>query len=232
MNNQLQIFNFNSKKVRTVIINDKPFFCLRDICNILGIENTTDVLQRLNKDGVDSIEVIDTMGRKQKANFINESNLYRTILVSRKEDAIKFQDWIVEEVLPSIRKTGQFNLMNPQQLIAAALIEASKLLEEQKPKVAIYETFISNKSSQKIGDVAKIFGIKPNTFHQMLRDAKIMQENYVPYAQYQHLFKIVETPTPAGFNKFTSYLLPEGVAFIARKFNLIELPENQIAQIN
>jgi phage antirepressor YoqD-like protein len=105
-------------------------------------------------------------------------------------------------------------------------------IDNLEPKAIRYDTFISNKSSQKIGDVAKIFGIKPNTLHQMLRDAKIMQENYVPYAQYQYLFKTVETPTPAGFNKFTSYLLPEGVAFIARKFNLIELPKDQIAQIN
>jgi phage antirepressor YoqD-like protein len=110
--------------------------------------------------------------------------------------------------------------------------DAQKQITDLKPKAIGYDTFISNKSSQKIGDVAKIFGIKPNTFHQMLRDAKIMQENYVPYAQYQRLFKTVETPTPAGFNKFTSYLLPEGVAFIARKFNLIELPEDKIAQIN
>jgi phage antirepressor YoqD-like protein len=101
-----------------------------------------------------------------------------------------------------------------------------------KPKAIEYDTFISNKSSQKIGDVAKIFGIKPNTLHQMLRDAKIMQENYTPYAQYQHLFKTVETPTPAGFNRFTSYFLPEGITYIAKKFKLIETIDNQIAQIN
>jgi hypothetical protein len=110
--------------------------------------------------------------------------------------------------------------------------ESQKQIADLKPKAIEYDTFMSNKSSQKIGDVAKLFGIKPNTLHQMLRDAKIMQENYTPYAQYQHLFKTVETPTPAGFNRFTSYFLPEGIAFIAKKFKLIEISENQIAKIN
>ena len=110
--------------------------------------------------------------------------------------------------------------------------ESQKQISELKPKAIEYDTFISNKSNQKIGDVAKLFGIKPNTLHQMLRDAKIMQENYTPYSQYQHLFKTVETPTPNGFNKFTSYFLPEGITFIAKKFKLIEIYGNLTEKIN
>jgi anti-repressor protein len=231
MNNQLQIFNFNSKEVRTILINNEPWWIAKDICDILELTDVSMSLNRL-EDDEKLIQKLFVSGQNRDIAVINESGLYSLILRSNKPDAKIFKKWITSEVLPSIRKTGQYNISNPQALIATALIEAAKLLEEQRPKVEIYDTFMSNKSSQKIGDVAKLFGIKPNTLHQMLRDSKIMQENYTPYAQYQHLFKTVETPTPAGFNRFTSYFLPEGIAFIAKKFKLIEIPENHIAQIN
>ena len=95
-----------------------------------------------------------------------------------------------------------------------------KQIEELKPKALQYDTFLNNESNQKIGDVAKIFGIKPHKLFQMLRDAKILKDNYVPYEPYEHHFKTVETPTKGGFNVFTSYIKPSGIDYISRRFNL------------
>ena len=106
---ELQIFN-NSEfgQIRTVIVDSEPMFCLADVCKALEITHITDVKNRLKQDGVGTAEVIDNIGRKQNATFINESNLYKTIFQGRKESAERFTEWVTSEVLPSIRKTGSY----------------------------------------------------------------------------------------------------------------------------
>lgn len=106
---ELQIFN-NSEfgQIRTVIVDSEPMFCLADVCKALEITHITDVKNRLKQDGVGTAEVIDNIGRKQNATFINESNLYKTIFQSRKESTERFTEWVTSEVLPSIRKTGSY----------------------------------------------------------------------------------------------------------------------------
>lgn len=105
--NNIRIFqNEQFGQVRTAMNEDsEPLFCLVDVYKILGlrVDNT---LQRLKEDGYYRIGVTDSLGRIQDAYFINEKNLYRVIMRSDKEFAITFQDWVCDEVLPSIRKTG------------------------------------------------------------------------------------------------------------------------------
>lgn len=109
--NNLQIFsNSEFGEIRTITKDDEPMFCLADVCKALEITHVTDVKNRLKQDGVGTAEVIDSLGRKQKATFINESNLYKTIFQSRKESAERFTDWVTGEVLPSIRKTGSYGM--------------------------------------------------------------------------------------------------------------------------
>ena len=115
-------------KIRTAGTSEEPLFCLADICRVLGINNATDVKKRLKEDGVDLIEVIDSMGRTQRAHFINEQNLYRLIMRSDKPIAEPFQDWVCGDVLPSIRKTGKYGL--PQ-----TFAEALRLAAEQQEKI-------------------------------------------------------------------------------------------------
>ena len=108
---ELQIFNNEEfGEVRTAVTNDEPWFCLADVCKALEITHVTDVKNRLKQDGVGTAEVIDSLGRKQKATFINESNLYKTIFQSRKDSAERFTDWVTSEVLPSIRKNGSYSM--------------------------------------------------------------------------------------------------------------------------
>lgn len=110
-NNPFEIFNYkNLGGVRVEIRNGEPWFCLVDVCNILGISNSRQLLQRLFKDGVCLTDTIDNLGRVQTINFINEPNLYQTIMGSRKPEARDFAYWVTHEVLPSIRKTGSYSL--------------------------------------------------------------------------------------------------------------------------
>ena len=97
--NDIRIFNNDEfGRVRTVIINNNPMFCLSDVCKILEIKNASDCKNRLKIDGVGSAEVIDSLGRKQSATFINESNLYKVIFQSRKESAERFTDWVTRRI--------------------------------------------------------------------------------------------------------------------------------------
>lgn len=110
MNNELQIFkNGEFGNIRTVLISNNPMFCLTDICRILEIKNSRDTKTRLNEKGVVTTDIL-TEGGIQKVDFINESNLYKIIFQSRKPQAEKFTDWVTDEVLPAIRKTGSYGV--------------------------------------------------------------------------------------------------------------------------
>lgn len=109
-NNPFEIFNYkNLGSVRTRLDeHGNPWFCLKDISNILGISNHNEIVKRLFQNGVDTIYLIDSMGREQNATFIDEGNLYKIIMNSRKPEAQDFQKWICYEVIPMIRRTGAY----------------------------------------------------------------------------------------------------------------------------
>ena len=133
--NDLQVFkNEEFGEIRTVTINDEPWFCLKDICKALDILQPSKVKERLNVDGVNTIPIIDSLGRTQKALFINESNLYKVIFQSRKESAEHFIDWITPEVIPSIRKNNgytmnQENMIPEQKIVAACILNAQRAMK-------------------------------------------------------------------------------------------------------
>nr|DAI52424.1 MAG TPA: repressor domain protein [Caudoviricetes sp.] len=166
--NDLKIFeNKEFGEIRTAVVEDEPMFCLTDVCRALGITHITDVKSRLRKDGVGTSEVIDSLGRKQTAIFVNESNLYKVIFQSRKEAAERFTDWVTSEVLPSIRKNGGYivgqETMSDDELMARALqvaqnkiLERDKQIETMKPKAIFADAVAASHTSILIGDLAKL----------------------------------------------------------------------------
>lgn len=101
---------FDKTKVRIILKNETPYFNAKDVCDILEITNPSSSIALLDKDDIYTMEVIDTINRKQKMNFVNEGGLYQLIFRSRKENAVKFKRWVSHEVLPSIRKTGKYSI--------------------------------------------------------------------------------------------------------------------------
>jgi len=146
-NENIAVFeNEQFGQIRTAGTSDNPLFCLADICKVLGLR-TDNTVQRLKKDGYYSIVVIDRLGRNQQATFINEQNLYRVIMRSDKPQAEAFQDWVCNEVLPSIRKTGSYAIEKPKELqIAEALVLANKTINEYKDKINYAKGQIQSKS--------------------------------------------------------------------------------------
>jgi prophage antirepressor-like protein len=135
------VFPETKHKVRVVI--DKhgnPRCVAEDVCEVLGLDNVTWALKKLDEDEFSTAKVIDAMGREQETYVINESGLYSLIMTSRKPEAKAFKKWVTAEVLPSIRKTGSYghnsqqqfdltNLGHVQGVLAALTVQA---LEDQE----------------------------------------------------------------------------------------------------
>ncbi len=106
--NELQIFNFDSNEVRTVVVNEEPYFVGKDVAKVLGYKNTREALKYHvdNEDKKDGVAIHDSIGRTQKPVLINESGLYSLIFSSKLDSAKRFKRWVTSEVLPQIRKQG------------------------------------------------------------------------------------------------------------------------------
>lgn len=105
----LSVFSFKGERVvRVQVVGGEPWFCLRDVCEVLSIKNSRDLMaKQLDRAGVDKI-YIRSGGQQRQLQFVNEPNLYRVIFRSNKPEARQFQDWVFNEVLPEIRKTGSY----------------------------------------------------------------------------------------------------------------------------
>ena len=137
MENNIEIFNKKEfGEVRATSIDGEAYLMLADVCRVLGIKNSRQAKTRLSEKGVINTD-IQTNGGIQKADFINESNLYKLIFQSRKAKAEKFSDWVTEEVLPSIRKTGAYMTPDTIEKMIANPDFSIKLLEELKEQQEI-----------------------------------------------------------------------------------------------
>lgn len=224
----LQIFNFNNHEVRTTLINDEPYFCLKDVCDILELSNSRKVLERLNPEGVTTSDTL-TNGGMQKMNFINESNLYKVIFQSRKEEAEHFTEYVTGTILPSIRKHGAYMtertleqaLTNPDFLIKLATElkeeqEKRKALEVQnsqltvekqimQPKAEYFDELVDRNLLTSIRETAKELKVKEREFVAFLLDKGYLYRDkrgkLMPYAQKNNgLFELKEC-----FNETTSW---------------------------
>lgn len=120
---QLSTFNFETHSIRVIAINNEPWFIAKDICSSLNISNVTDALIKLDDD--DKMILDNTLGltesiskQVQEVNLVSESGMYTLILRCR--EAVKkgsvphrFRKWVTAEVLPQIRKTGQYSQIAP-----------------------------------------------------------------------------------------------------------------------
>ena len=114
------------------------WFCLNDVMKSLGLSHITELKKRLQEKGCSSIAVL-TNGGNQQMIFIDEPNLYRCIFQSRKEEAEKFQNWVFEEVLPSIRKSGGYiattSTMTDTEIMAKAILLANNTIEQRNARI-------------------------------------------------------------------------------------------------
>lgn len=123
-------FNFDGHHIRVVADSSgEPWFSANEICEVLGFANPHDAVARhVDSDDLGKREVIDSVGRKQLANHVNESGLYALIFGSTKAEAKRFKKWVTSEVLPNIRKTGVYAQQKTVRPISRNQVAASILL--------------------------------------------------------------------------------------------------------
>ena len=178
--NNLQLFNFEGNEVRTLKINDEPYFVGNDVAKILGYSNYRKAVFE-HVDDEDKLRTqIRYAGQNREVTVINESGLYSLILSSKMPNARKFKRWVTSEVLPAIRKHGAYMtdekieevLTDPDTIIKLAtqlkderqqrLIEhqlrkdAENQVHEMKPKALFADSVATSKSTVLVGELAKI----------------------------------------------------------------------------
>lgn len=236
----IKLFNCELGSVRVIIDNGEPLFCLYDICNTLEISNGTDVKKAVLKEFGDDLDLIypikDKLGREQNATFVTESQLYFVLMRSDKPKAKPFRQWVCNEVLPSIRKQGSYNVAQSQykipQTYAEALLEAGRLAlenekliaqaKENEPKVKAFNELMQSKDALDFLTFSKIVGIGRTKLFAKLRELDILRADNTPYQRYidSGYFRVIESSytqndTTRIYTK--TMILPKGQKYIANK---------------
>ena len=204
--NNLQEFNFKGNNVRTVQIDNMPYFVGKDVANILGYEWSDNAI-RNHVDDDDKLRTqIGNAGQIRIVTVINESGLYSLILSSKLPTAKEFKHWVTSEVLPTIRKHGAYltdsaieqTLTDPDYLIRLATqlkterearLIAEQQVAEDRPKVTYYDKILANPSPVKIAVIAKDYGMSGRKMDAKLHELGIQYKQgktWLLYSKYQH----------------------------------------------
>ena len=183
--NTPQIFNFEQNEVRTFLENDIPYFVANDVAKTLGYKNPSDATNKHCKKAVKTWGS-DSLGRRQSFKVIPESDVYRLIIKSNLPSAEKFEAWVMEEVLPQIRKHGMYAtdelLNNPDLLIEVATklkeertlrLIAEQRVNELLPKADYYDRILNNKGLVTVSTIAKNYGMSAVSFNKLLHELGI-----------------------------------------------------------
>jgi prophage antirepressor-like protein len=197
MDNKIVAFtNPEFGEVRTLNIENEPWFVAADVCKALDLGNASMTLSRLDDDEK-GVSLIDTLGGVQNMVTVNEPGLYTLVLGSRKPEAKAFKRWITHDVIPSIRKNGGYiagqETLSPEELMAKALLVAQKTIEEKnallsrtsvelsaakveneimRPKAGYFDEVVDRNLLTNFRETAKELGIKPKTFVNFLIEKK------------------------------------------------------------
>lgn len=201
--NGLQVFKNNEFSIKSLVIDNEPWFVGKDVAEILGYTNPSKaLLDHVDEEDKLNNETLSSLGQRGGW-LINESGLYSLILSSKLPNTKKFKRWVTSEVLPAIRKTGVYQLPEisyPQSLrLLADEIEKNKKLElenniqaqqinEMKPKADYCDKILSSKSLMTITQIAKDYGMSGKAMNQILHDLNIQYKQsgqWLLYSRYQ-----------------------------------------------
>lgn len=216
MENNIQIFkNEIFGELRTVVIDNEPWFVGKDVAENLGYSNPRKaIIDHVDEDDKrGGVTIRDSIGREQNPVFINESGLYALVFTSKLPKAREFKHWVTAVVLPSIRKTGgyvsnedmfintylpfadetikglfrtQLHIVRKQNEVIAA---QKQQIQEYEPKVNYYDQILSCQNAIPISIIAKDYGLSAQALNKKLNEMKIeykMGETWLLYAQYQN----------------------------------------------
>jgi len=201
---ELQVFqNIEFGNLGVTISNGKEYFQATDVARMLGYTNPHKAIQDHCK-SVKQIRTNDSLGRQQEINFIPEGDLFRLIVRSKLPSAEKFERWVFDEVLPTLRKHGAYltpdvlekTLSDPNYIIGiiSALAESKKelamkdqVIGELKPKADYLDRILKSRSLVTITQIAKDYGMSGVAMNRLLHDKKIqykLGDQWLLYSEY------------------------------------------------
>lgn len=172
--NELQVFNFENNEVRTLTIEDEPFFVGSDVARTLGYNEPHKAIKRhVDEDDGMKHPITDIYGRNQNATVINESGLYALIFGSQLKSAKRFKRWVTSEVLPQIRRTGRYEApkdpIEIMRLQFEALDQTNKEVKSLKNDVTYLKdevkleageySYISKRINRKVSEIVDVFAL-------------------------------------------------------------------------
>lgn len=211
--NELQIFNSEEfGNIRTTEINGQPYFVAVDVAKALGYSTPRDAISRHCK-GVVKHDTPTSSGI-QSISYINEGDMYRLIMRSKLPSAERFESWVMDEVLPTIRKHGMYAVdelvNNPDLLIKVATelkqsreenARLSQTIEEQKPLVDFATSIYESADTIDMSEMAKVINndVMPmgrNRLIALLKENGVLMDSNVPYQKYidSGYFEVAECP--------------------------------------
>ncbi|WP_273706537.1 BRO family protein [Leuconostoc mesenteroides] len=211
MTQEVQIFNFETSRVRTLNLEDVIWFVGKDVAETLGYSNTRDALYKhVDKEDKNTVAIHDgiTRGNPNQV-IINESGLYSLILSSKQPNAKKFKRWVTSEVLPTIRQTGGYQLApkDPMQVLE---------LMFQSLKIQDYRQERLERKINSIQDSQTISGDQELVLRQIRNDKAIQILGYRGNARYQALSRMVFARISKEFK--SKFSIPRYNALLAKDF--------------
>ena len=226
----LQIFSNNEfGEIRTVTIDGNPWFVGRDVTEVLGYVNSRKALLDHvdDEDKYDGVTIRDSIGREQNPVMINESGLYSLILSSKMPNAKRFKHWVASEVIPSVRKNGGYianqENMTPEQIMAAGLQAAQKIIEEKNRQIQEQEADIQRMRPKEVFADAVTTSRTSIVIGQL---AKIISQNGVQIGQ-NRLFAWLRENGYLIIRRGTDYNMPTQRAMEMRLFEIKERTVNK-----
>lgn len=226
---ELQIFNFEELPVRTLTVDDEPYFVGKDVAEILGYSKARNAIAKhVDFEDKKDAPIQGPLGGTQKMTIINESGLYSLIFSSKLESAKRFKRWVTSEVLPAIRKHGIYatdsvieqTIQNPDYIIHVLTefkkeregrLVAEQQVKELKPKATYYDLVLQNKSLLSVSKIAKDYGMSARALNKLLHELGVQYKQgdiWLLYAKHQD----------KGYTQTSTYALDEKHSKVTTKW--------------
>ncbi|EIQ4026072.1 phage antirepressor [Staphylococcus pseudintermedius] len=226
---ELQIFNFEELPVRTLTVDDEPYFVGKDVAEILGYSKARNAIAKhVDFEDKKDAPIQGPLGGTQKMTIINESGLYSLIFSSKLDSAKRFKRWVTSEVLPAIRKHGIYatdsvieqTIQNPDYIIHVLTefkkeregrLVAEQQVKELKPKATYYDLVLQNKSLLSVSKIAKDYGMSARALNKLLHELGVQYKQgdiWLLYAKHQD----------KGYTQTSTYALDEKHSKVTTKW--------------
>jgi len=227
--NELQNFDFEGNEVRTVLIDDEPYFVGKDVAEILGYKRQVKAINdhvepEDKREDIVNISQASQSGKAELTLLITEAGIYDLIFNSQLDSARRFKRWVTSDVLPTIRKHGMYAtdelLNNPDLLIQVATqlkeertgrLLAEQQVQELKPKATYYDLILQNKSLLSVSKISKDYGMSARTMNTKLHELGVQFKQgdiWLLYAKYQD----------RGYTQTSTYALDEEHSKVSTKW--------------